>query len=189
MQAQELRYTSTDYTASVAAEEYIRRYLDADRFLGYCKECRNYGSIWACPPFIYDPLVRLRPFRNVFLIATRIEPEESYLPLACSRDLIRPERVRLESRLLELETQSGGLACAYTGECLHCPEGTCARRKREPCRHPELVRPSLEAYGFDISRTLTDLFGMELLWGNDGKLPKYLTLVCGLFHNCEKIDY
>ncbi|MFR2062233.1 MAG: DUF2284 domain-containing protein [Alistipes sp.] len=32
-----------------------------------------------------------------------------------------------------------------------------------PCLHPDKVRPSLEAFGFDIARTLSELFGIELL--------------------------
>ena len=55
------------------------------------------------------------------------------------------------------------------------------------CRHPELVRPSLEACGFDIAHTTSELFGIELKWGTDGSLPEYLTLVCGFFHNAENI--
>ena len=45
------------------------------------------------------------------------------------------------------------------------------------------VRPSLEAFGFDIAKTLSELFNIELLWGKDGKLPEYLVLVSGFFHN------
>lgn len=66
------------------------------------------------------------------------------------------------------------------------------RRKRtrptgEPCRHPDKVRPSLEACGFDIGRTTTELFGMDLKWGTDGRIPEYLLLVCGFFHNAESV--
>ena len=61
------------------------------------------------------------------------------------------------------------------------------RLEAKPCRHPELVRPSLEACGFDIARTTSELFGIELKWGTDGSLPEYLTLVCGFFHNAENI--
>ena len=52
-----------------------------------------------------------------------------------------------------------------------------------PCRHPERVRPSLEACGFDLERTASELFGIEMRWGRNGLLPEYLTLVCGLFHS------
>ena len=101
--------------------------------------------------------------------------------------LIRPERQWLERRLLEMERRYGGRSFAYVGTCLYCPEGTCTRPAAKPCRHPELVRPSLEACGFDIAHTTSELFGIELKWGTDGSLPEYLTLVCGFFHNAENI--
>ena len=87
--------------------------------------------------------------------------------------------------LAELERRTGGRAFSYVGSCLYCPEGSCTRPEGLPCRHPERVRPSLEACGFDIGRTTEELFGIPLLWGTDGKLPAYLTLVCALFHNGE----
>ena len=34
-----------------------------------------------------------------------------------------------------------------------------------------------------MTRTLSELFGIELLWGKDGILPEYLVIVSGLFHN------
>lgn len=80
-----------------------------------------------------------------------------------------------------------GKAFAYAGSCLYCPEGTCSRLDNQPCRHPELVRHSLESYGFDLRKTASELFGFPLLWSNDGYLPEYLTLICGLFHNAENI--
>ena len=45
------------------------------------------------------------------------------------------------------------------------------------------VRPSLESLGFDLSKTLAELFGIELRWSKDGLLPEYLVLVCGFFHD------
>lgn len=51
------------------------------------------------------------------------------------------------------------------------------------------VRPSLEACGFDIGKTTAELFGIDLKWGTDGKLPEYLTLVCGFFHNAGHVTW
>ena len=87
----------------------------------------------------------------------------------------------------KIVTQKQGLA--YVGTCLHCPEGTCTRPDGKSCRHPELVRPSLEACGFDIGKTTAELFGIYLKWGTDGKLPEYLTLVCGFFHNAGHVTW
>ena len=103
--------------------------------------------------------------------------------------LIRPERMRHERQLLMLERRHGGRAFAYAGTCLHCPEGTCTRPSGEACRHPELVRPSLEACGFDLGRTVSELFGFELLWSRNGLIPQYLTLVSGFFHNAGSVEW
>lgn len=185
----DLTYTSEDFTVSISTDEYMRRFKDADRFIGYCRACSNYNRTWACPPFSHDLDRELRGYRNVLLIATKITPDRQDNPLSESRRLILPERKRLEHRLLEMERIYDGRAFAYVGSCLYCPEGSCTRPLGLPCRHPELVRPSLKAYGFDISRTTSELFGIELLWGKNGVLPEYLTLVCGFFHNSDVIRF
>ena len=180
----DLAYTSEDFTLSLAAADYIERFRDAEQFAGYCRECGNYGRSWGCPPFGFDVAEHLGGYSQILLVATKIRPATAGLPMNMSRTLIRPERIRLDKRLRELERLYGGLSCSYVGSCLYCPEGTCTRTEGLPCRHSDLVRPSLEAYGFDIGRTLSELFGIELLWGKGGCMPEYLTLVCGLFHNC-----
>ena len=53
--------------------------------------------------------------------------------------------------------------------------------KNEPCRHPEQMRHSLESVGFDISKTASQLLGMELKWATGIELPEYLVLVTALF--------
>ena len=181
--APDLRYTAEDFTAELSAADYIRRYRDPQRFGACCRRCPNYGRSWGCPPFGFDPAERMGRYSRLLLVATQIRPADPDQPIDLSQQLIRPERLRLERQLRQLEARFGGLMCAYIGSCLHCPAGTCTRPQGLPCRHPEAVRPSLEAFGFDIGRTLSDLFGFELRWGRDGRLPDYLTLVCALFHN------
>ena len=82
-----------------------------------------------------------------------------------------------------------GRAFTYVGNCFYRPKGTCTRAEGKPCRHPDLVRPSPETYEFDIVRTASELFGIELKWGAEGKLPEYLTLVCGLFHDAGHVAW
>ena len=48
--------------------------------------------------------------------------------------------------------------------------------------HPAKVRPSLEAFGFDMSKTAKELLGLEIKWSDGVHIPEYLTLVCGIFH-------
>lgn len=120
------------------------------------------------------------------LIAIKILPERQDIPIAESGSLILPERKSIQKRLLEMEQLYDGYSLAYAGSCIYCHTGSCARKQNHPCRHPELVRPSLEAFGFDIGLTTSKLFGIELKWGKDGFVPEYLTLVSGFFHNSSE---
>lgn len=180
-------YRAEDFSVTVSVADYIARFRDAERFEGCCRACPNYGCSWGCPPFDFDVEEYLNRYSRALLIATKIAPEQRDLPIAEAKRLIHPERQRLERRLLEMERRYGGRSFAYVGSCLYCPEGTCTRPEGNPCRHPELVRPSLEACGFDIGRTTSELFGIELKWGADGKMPEYLTLVCGFFHDGDGV--
>lgn len=182
-----LRYTARDLTAELPAAEYIARFRDAGRIGGYCRACPNYGRSWGCPPFGFDVDEYLAGYASALLVATKIVPETRGIPISESGRLIRPERLRLEARLLEMERLYGGRSFAYVGTCLHCPEGSCTRPSGTPCRHPDKVRPSLEACGFDIARTTSELFGIDLKWGSEGRIPEYLTLVCGFFHNADSV--
>lgn len=182
MDAYSHKYEVEERSVTVSAASYIEECRDAAKFIEFCKECHNYGRLWCCPPFDFDWLDILNQYESVTIYATKITPAEEGLPLSAAESLTRPERLRMGKKLLQEETERGGRAFAYAGRCLHCPEGTCTRLQRLPCRHPELVRPSLEAAGFDISMTLQRYFGIDLLWGKDNKLPDYLVLVTALFH-------
>ncbi len=176
-------YVTENFTANISVDEYISRFRDEKRFVEFCKQCPNYGNSWGCPPFDFDTGEFLRQYKYAYLIATKIVPIEKGIPIDKSQELIRPERIRVEKELLKLELRFGGRAFAYVGKCLYCPDSECARKCNRPCLHPDKVRPSLEAFGFDMTRTLSELFGIELLWGKDGILPEYLVIVSGLFHN------
>lgn len=182
MDADAYRYQAEDRSVTMSAARYIDECRDADKFLACCKECPNYGALWCCPPFGFDWMEMLAQYECVTLYATKITPTDASLPVSAAERLTRPERIRMEQKLLLQEKETGGRAFAYAGRCLHCPEGTCTRPKGLPCRHPELVRPSLEAAGFDIGKTLQHYFGIELKWGTNGLLPEYLVLVTAIFH-------
>ena len=183
-----LEYTARDYVTSLPADEYIAVYRDAKRFAACCRACPNYGRSWACPPFEFDMDQYLAGYRTALIIATKITPLRHDLPLTETERLLRPERMRHERLLLDLEHRYAGRAFAYAGTCLYCPKGSCTRLEGKPCRHPEWVRPSLEACGFDLCRTTEELMGIPLRWGHGDRIPKYLTLVSGFFHNADRID-
>ncbi len=169
------------YTAEIDLRTYMERYRDASFFMGLCRQCRNYGSMWACPPFDFDVEARLGQFENVLIAAYRCPLPDGNHFVDEAMALLRPDKEELANRLLELEDEVGGLACGFGGKCPHCRK--CARLKGEKCLHPDKVRPAVEAYGFDVGKTVSELLGIDIEWAKDGRLPKTLTLMAALFHN------
>ena len=164
-------YTIEYFTADIGVDEYIERFRDEARFIELCEKCPNFGCSWGCPPFDFDTDEFLRQYKYAHLMATKIIPDRNDIPVEMTQEFIRPERVRIEKELLEMERKYGGRGFAYVGKCLYCSGSECTRKRNRPCLHPDKVRPSLEAFGFDIGRTLSELFGIRLLWGKDGILP------------------
>ncbi len=173
----------TYLTREVAAADYIVRYRGPVRFLECCKVCPSFGRTYKCPPITGERNIDFSPFTTARIIVAKI-PIPPRTPVSEASSILNPIRLKLEKNLLDMERQTAGsraFCCTATDGCDFCSGTACARLSEEPCRHPELVRPSLEAYGFDLSATLSDLFCLEMLWGKDGYLPSYLVLIGAVF--------
>lgn len=173
------------HLACIPTADYIGRFRNAEKFIGFCRQCSNYGHSWACPPFDREVDQLIGSYRHTLILACQVFPTGDHLPFAESGNLLRPERRKAEALLRQMEGIFNGQSFAYAGSCLYCPEQQCARICGEPCRHPDLVRPSLEAVGFDLGKTATDLLHIDLLWSKDGFIPEYLTLISGFLHNSD----
>lgn len=107
--ASALDYTARDYTASLPAADFIARFRDAERIAGYCRACPNYGRSWACPPFGFDLEEYLSGYATALIVATKITPAREGLPFSEAGRLIRPERVRHERLLLDMERRTAAV--------------------------------------------------------------------------------
>lgn len=138
-------------------------------FLECCRQCPSFGATWACPPIPQDPRAVTAPWKFLTIYACAVEPptEETLFEAAA----------QLRDRLLEEEKRVGGLAVSGLGPCSICPE--CTRPLDLPCRHPDRVRLSLEALGYDVA-ALADHAGLKIEWGTP---KRYLSVVMGLLHN------
>ncbi|MFV0506021.1 MAG: DUF2284 domain-containing protein [Bacteroidales bacterium] len=181
--SRQYKCNTESYLSTLPTKTYISEFRDAERVGGYCKACDNYGKTWACPPFNFDVNKLLHRYSDALIIATKVRPQENNIPFSESGHLLLSVRRQIQKTLLKMENLYGGRSFAYTGTCIYCSDKTCTRPQNLACRHPELVRPSLEACGFDISLTTINLFNIELRWGKNGFLPEYLMLVCGFFYN------
>ncbi len=175
-------YTTERYTADLDARAYIDGFRRADHFITFCQQCGNYGRRYGCPPFDYDPLTVIGRYQKVRIFGVKIVPTEKGLPLSSANNFIAPVISRLNEELLEMEHALGGRSFGFVGACPYCGGAPCARIEGKPCRHPSKVRPSLEAFGFDMGKTAKDLLGVDIKWSSGDYLPEYLFLVCGIFY-------
>ncbi len=180
-------FTHNDYTtealeATIGSHEFIADFANPERFIECCRQCPAFGRRWGCPPHDRDWLAELAGYRCVTLLGTKITPHDAALPADAAYGLMLPETTALNSRLLDMEKETGGRALGFAGKCPYCGDQPCTRPQGQPCRHPELVRPSLESVGFDVDRTCRELLHVPLQWSRDGHLPPYLVIVGALFH-------
>lgn len=182
-------YHTQSSFAGIDAEEYGRRFRDVERFAGFCRECVRYGTCWSCPPFQFDTQAYLSGYRHMWIVCTRIVPHRDLSVGECSeredtirvgREMLRQVRAQVDEVLLDMEARYPGSRAFFGGTCMWCPEGDCTRKQGRACRFPEKMRPSLEAFGWDMVRTSAELLGVEMQWSRHGELPAYFTLVSGL---------
>ncbi len=174
--------TTEKYVAEIDAKTYIDGFRHVEDFIKLCQQCKNYGSRYGCPPFQGDALATVNKYKKVRIFGVKIIPQNKKLPLDAANQLMEPVVSMLNKELLEEEKTLEGFGLGFVGTCPYCGKTPCARLEGKPCRHPDKVRPSLEAFGFDVGKTAKDLLGVELKWSQDGLIPEYLMLVYGIFY-------
>ncbi len=180
----------------IGATDYIRNYRDADKFITYCQQCNRYGTCWVCPPFGFDLDEYISVYEMAYIIGSKITWDKDDIvqyrtPEQCkefSYHVIKEVRRLLDGRLLELEKEHPGSKAFFAGTCHRCAPENCTRKSGKSCIDPDEIRPSLEAVGFDIEKTSSELLHIDLTWSKDGMLPEYLTLVSGLFTHHRLLD-
>lgn len=185
-----MNYTLSNKLAYIPTAEYVEKYRDVERFIGFCKTCHTFGKSWACPPFNYDSKDILDKYEHSYVIGTQVIFSDEFIERsknkeinALSQSIMRDVRASFDHKLLDIEKKYPTSKVLFAGNCHWCPNHVCTRTLDQPCRYPELIRPSLEAYGFDISKTTSDLLKLELKWGKNGMLPPYFILVSGILSN------
>jgi predicted metal-binding protein len=128
--------------------------FDPRSFLKCRFGCKRWGNYWTCPPNLeLSPerfMEAFNRYRKAILIQTRDPQEGQSINL----------KIEKEAML------SYGCSFAFALVlCVQCEE--CAYP--DPCRYPHLARPSMDAYGIDIGKTLEPL-GFKLEFDKEGKL-------------------
>lgn len=79
----------------------------------------------------------------------------------------------ISEQLVNMEKLYEGSHALLPGRCDICGDGNCTRLKRKPCRFPERMHHTIESMGGDVGKTITEMFGIEMLWIKNDELPDY----------------
>lgn len=180
-------FTTQRYTAQIAVKEYVERYVDVEGFLACCRECPSYDRAWSCPSYDFDVLEYWSQYETLELTAVKIRFDEAYAGKPFSEEemnqimekSVGAVKQQLSQELYKREREVPGSVSLSAGSCSLCEKG-CARAQGQPCRFPERLRYSIEALGGNVGLTISRLMGLELEWMEQGRLPGYFVLVCGL---------
>lgn len=189
--------------AQIPTLEYIADFRDVAKFYEFCKQCKLHKKTWSCPPFISDTGgfvdykgQKLEDFSLTTIVGVKlnIDNETRYKATNVQerdeliRNIFIDARKEMDAILMQYEQQISPSMLYYAGPCSVCTPNDCARANNQACKFPEKLRSTLEADGFDIGRTTTEILGLELLWCNDLILPEYYTLVYGFMSDTPVIQ-
>ncbi len=188
-----MEYTHKFSSGAVPMEKMLDEYHTLRKTRGYCKRCPNYGQYWSCPEYGFSETIFLNEFKYMILIGREYTiPKSDRQKIigikACGDYCTEVNNVmKVESwkSLLELEEKIPGTLTLMPGNCHICDlsgEG-CARPKGQKCRHPELMRFSLESLGFDVDAICKFEIGLLLQWPREGHLPEKLSTVMAVLTN------
>lgn len=124
--------------------------------------CNRWGKFWTCPPNLgMTPEAFMKAFSNYrhALVIQSSDPKAS-----------QEATLEVEKDAMLNHNMIYAFAMVL---CVLCEE--CAFP--EPCRYPHLSRPSMDAFGIDIPKTVEQL-GFDVPFDKDGKLlPAWYSIV------------
>lgn len=171
---------------SIGVNSYIDKLRDVEQFLECCKACDNYNKNWSCPPFNINFTKELLKYNRAYIIGTRINIKEEMRSITDESNhviesILIPIRKELDKELLKLELKTPNSRAFFAGSCKKCEDSKCTRILGLPCKFPLETRPSLEAIGFDMGRTASEILEVDLKWSSGNRLPEYFMLISAIF--------
>lgn len=172
-------YTVERREKTIKVDDYLKNYVNVEEFLGYCKNCKNYEKVWSCPSYDFNPEEYWKEYDELLVVARKIIFDKE-VDIPRSYEIMLEVKQDMSRELYEMKKEYPGSVSLSAGSCNLCEKDGCTRLAGEPCRHPDLMRYSIESIGGDVGRTVSKLMGYELEWIEEGKVPSYYVLVGGL---------
>jgi predicted metal-binding protein len=172
----------------------IKPYFQPKIFIEYCKACKYYNKIWACPPYDVDLTELLENYQYAYVIGSKLYTKDlgkDFRELLdkmkledASNEIYQAARAVLDERLGAIGDKEKDRYVLLAGRCLVC--ANCTRENQLPCIYPEKMHLSLESIGFDVSSMCEDILEDKLQWAKES-LPEYFILVSAILSQ-KKLD-
>lgn len=166
--------------------DFVKNCVNVPRFLACCRACPNYNRRWSCPPYEFSVETVWDQYNDILLYEDKVIVKPELLEKSfnqeeineLSRILLTPAQRQMIDTLLTMEKQYPGSRALFAGTCELCEN--CDKEHGIPCRHPELLRYSIEALGGNVAKAVQIYFDDIILWAENGHLPEYFLLLGGL---------
>lgn len=146
--------------AKIIATEAI--VFDSRSFLKCRFGCKRWGNYWTCPPYLDISPEKFQDAFDQYTKAIIIKTTDGHK----GQDVT----VKIEKEAMLSHQYMHAFAmvlCVWCEECAH----------PEPCRFPHMARPSMDAYGIDIGKTVEPL-GLKVEFDKNGELlPCWYSMV------------
>lgn len=163
---------------------------EKERFTHLCKDgCRNFNRKYSCPPLSpeFNQIAKNFKYAHVFFYKVDLaEYPQTYNSIRMVNAVVKSKQRKLTNRISKKLTQEGTPhRILENGSCRLCKK--CAYTSKEPCKHPDKMRYSLEATGVDVNELCLTCFGMSLQWYKKGeKYPEYQGVVSAVLCESDK---
>lgn len=187
-------YHTEIYIKPSTIEELKKNFWDIEKFEGFCKQCKNYGKLWSCPPYNFSIEEYVDRYKYVYIVGVKIVFDEDTLSSINTKEKISSYtnetlhfmKNKIMNEMLKLEKLYPNSTSLSAGGCNLCEN--CSKLKNVQCIHPDLMRYSLESLGFDVGGVSSKLLNFELKWATETRLPDYFSLIAGIMTNEEISD-
>lgn len=184
-------YHTEIYIKPSTIKELKNNFWDIEKFEGFCKQCRNYGKLWSCPPYNFSIEEYVDRYKYVYIVGVKIVFDEDTLSSINTKEKISNYTTetlhfmknKIMNEMLKLEKLYPNSTSLSAGGCNLCEN--CSKLKNVQCIHPDLMRYSLESLGFDVGGVSSKLLNFELKWATETRLPDYFSLIAGIMTNEE----
>jgi len=183
----------------VTTKELLNCY-DIENVRNYCRSCNKYGKVWSCPDLSINEIEYITNYDYCYVISSKVfindltkdfitnlikNVASKYSDMNISMDnnseifsgIYYGLREYNDNIIFGLEKIFPDAITLMSGRCLLCE--SCERTKNLPCQKPQLLRYSLEALGFNVSKIIENIMQDKIMWSNDC-LPEFVTCVSAL---------